>query len=180
MLTSHEDWSTWTMDRSEDKTLPITCVSWYEAMAFCVWDGGRLPTEAEWEYAAAGGDENRLYPWDPLSAPEDDCLLANWPGCGVQSPRSVGLTPDGAARWGHQDLAGNVWEWVFDWYDSGWYDEVSTSDRDVANLTEAHYRVIRGGSFNYAAAYHRVAERNGGVPPADHFGAIGFRCARIR
>jgi formylglycine-generating enzyme required for sulfatase activity len=178
VLTCNSSHETWTPSGTGDETLAINCVNWYEAMAFCIWDGGRLPTEAEWEHAAAGGDENNLYPWGS-TPPADDCVLANWGGCEPNEVRSVGGSTAGAARWGHEDLAGNVWEWVFDWYDDGWYDNASASGQDACSVTESTDRVSRGGYFrNSSTAYLRVAYRLN-YYPANHNVSIGFRCSRI-
>jgi formylglycine-generating enzyme required for sulfatase activity len=100
-----------------NETLPITCVNWYQAYAFCIWDGGFLPTEAEWNYAAAGGSEQRKYPWGATD-PGADAKLAIY-GCYYKSASAcslapVGSVPAGNGKWGHADLAGNVWEFTLD------------------------------------------------------------------
>jgi formylglycine-generating enzyme required for sulfatase activity len=105
--------STWTdTPRTDTDTLPMNCVSWYEAYAFCIWDGGRLPTQAEWNYAAAGGGEQRVYPWSvpPMDTRLDGTLAVY----GVSAPQRVGLTTPGAGKYGQLDLAGNIAEWVLD------------------------------------------------------------------
>jgi formylglycine-generating enzyme required for sulfatase activity len=168
---------TWTADGSADETLPIVCVNWYEAMAFCVWDGGRLPTEAEWEYAAAGGNENRLYPWGS-TAPAGDCVLANWRSCAINGVRSVGLSPAGAGRWGHSDLAGNVFERTFDWYESNWYLQAGASTQNACNVADATTRTMRGGSFANNADGLRAAARDSGYAPWYRGNYLGLRCAR--
>ncbi|MCP4247194.1 MAG: formylglycine-generating enzyme family protein, partial [bacterium] len=108
---------TWT-DTPGVEARAINNVSWYVAFAFCVWDGGRLPTEAEWEYAAAGGTENRLYPWGGAAAVDQ----ANYSDSGNNRFIVVGSYPSGQGRWGQDDLAGGMSEWVLDWRGVNWYD----------------------------------------------------------
>lgn len=110
--------STWL---AGNDNLPIIGLNWYEAEAFCIWDGGRLPTEAEWNYAASGGAEQRVFPWGN-SAPGPDTARAvydcRYKGSGVCNGSSdlapVGSSPSGNGKWGQSDLAGNVMEWVQD------------------------------------------------------------------
>jgi formylglycine-generating enzyme required for sulfatase activity len=119
---------TWTDAASTNEALPIGCVTWYEAFAFCVWDGGFLPTEAEWNYTAAGGNEQRAYPWSqPASSLTIDCSFANYyintpPGTYCVNGMTGALnrvgseSPKGDGRYGQADLAGNAWEWTLDAY----------------------------------------------------------------
>ena len=95
---------------------PKNSVNWYTAAAFCHWDGGRLPTEAEWQYAAVGGAEQRRYPWGD-DAPSFAHAVFNCSGsgsgaCDLDDLLDVGSRPDGAARWGHRDMVGSVFEWT--------------------------------------------------------------------
>jgi sulfatase modifying factor 1 len=169
-------YQTWTDAAAGNEQYAINCVNWYEAFAFCAWDGGRLPTEAEWEYASAGGDANRLYPWGS-GGPSVNPALAN-DGYSYQGPfLNVGSHPLGAARWGHQDLAGGMYEWVFDWYDSSWYGGAGNTCNNCANVTNASRRVIRGGYFDSGGFYLRAAGR-GNCGPSDRSYGVGFRCAR--
>jgi formylglycine-generating enzyme required for sulfatase activity len=164
---------TWTDAPGGNEELPINCITWYEAFAFCVWDGGFLPTEAEWNFAAAGGDEQRVYPWS--SPPNDttlDCTYANYSGC-AGAPRRVGAYPQGAGRWKQADLAGNVWEWALDWY----RDPYSNPCTDCANMSAATKRANRGGSFGFASLYLRTGIRGFEAPTPPH-ASIGVRCAR--
>jgi formylglycine-generating enzyme required for sulfatase activity len=166
---------TWTDDASGDEALPMNCVNWYVANEFCTWDGGRLPTEAEWNYAAAGGSEQRKYPW---GAATPDCSFANFKpsdycaGNGV--PNRVGSeSPKGDGKWGQSDLAGNVGEWTLDWY--GPYPQPC---HNCSNSTMATTRVSRGGVFYYGPAPLLITTIRGNVFPYDGFIYTGVRCAR--
>jgi formylglycine-generating enzyme len=176
---------TWTDAPGPNENKPMNCVSWYEAMAFCIWDGGYLPTETEWNYAASGGDEQRVYPWSkPASAMDIDCAHANYrvddpPGMycagATGSTERVGSeSPDGDGRWGHADLAGNMYEWMLDWY----VDTPPATCDDCANLKpppDPRMRVTRGGHFYNLALYLRVAARYFDTMRREY---IGLRCAR--
>ena len=163
---------TWTDAPEANEELPINCVSWYEAAAFCAWDGGFLPTETEWHFAASGGNAQRAYPWSiPAGSTSIDTSYANYAG---DRTRPVGRTsPRGDARWGHADLGGNVWEWNLDWHSPTY----SIPCVDCSNLSEPPNRVIRGGSYYDAAPVLRSASRYPFLP--EQRGAnIGVRCAR--
>lgn len=192
-LKCDEDFQTWRDVPGETEQHPINCVNWYMAFAFCAWDSGRLPTDAEWEYAAAGGDENRLYPWG--SAPPDktrgafDCLLhspAPGGGCEFSSIAKVGSFPAGQGRWGHKDLTGNMPEWVLDVYNEEWYGTGGKTCNDCAylvndpNVEYPPHRVLRGGSFESKTSHLLVATRLNHVAPTSNVSGVGFRCARSR
>jgi formylglycine-generating enzyme required for sulfatase activity len=159
---------TWTSSAGVKEKRPISCVSWYETAAFCIWDGGFLPSEAEWQYAAAGGSENRQYPWG-VTAPTSSLAIY-----ATSSTQDVGSKPMGNGRWGHSDLAGNVWEWALDWYKTPY--PLATS-ANYANISAASGRVLRGGSFGGNASYLLASNRNVG-PLASHGLGVGARCAR--
>ncbi|XXX74215.1 SUMF1/EgtB/PvdO family nonheme iron enzyme [Sorangium sp. So ce134] len=178
-------WWTWTDAPGTNEKRPISCLTWYEAFAFCIWDGGRLPTEAEWAYAAAGGDEQRLYPWGPGIG--DDRALYGCRGdgdlgaaCTRGDLLDVGSkSTDGDGRWGQSDLAGSLREWVLDSYDP---DIPERSDyinpcTDCAQLADADHRVNRGGSYRASAASAQSVRRNhASASLADAY--HGVRCAR--
>jgi len=170
--------ATWTSSATTHENLPINCVDWYEAYAFCIWDGGYLPSEAEWNYTAAGGDQQRVYPWSAAYPPGSitlDCTHAEYSTCTSPAANNVGSeSPMGDGRWGHADLAGNVFEWTLDWYTDTY--AASTCD-NCANLAIAPFRVIRGGGFSGSPACLLNSLRESSAPEGRST-AIGLRCAR--
>jgi formylglycine-generating enzyme required for sulfatase activity len=178
-------YQSWTDTSGANEALPMNCLTWYEAFAFCSWDGGFLPTEAEWNYAASGGSEQRAYPWsNPPSSLTVDCTYANYfigspSGMYCIDGTSGGLnrvgseSPKGDGRWGHADLAGNVWEFTLDWFASPY----GTPCDDCADLTPASYRVFRGGSFGDPSSVLRASNRVI-ASPTSRGGPDGVRCAR--
>ena len=154
------------------ETYPVNCLSWYDAFAFCIWDGGRLPTEAEWEYAAGGGDKSLLYPWGNDGT---EPLPANYAG-NHNTPRlPVGSEPNGNGIWGHSDLAGSVWEWNLDWYVSPY---TPTNCVNCAYIAVDSVHVIRGGDWYHPANYLAAANRDSTLDTDRLNGGMGVRCAR--
>jgi formylglycine-generating enzyme len=164
---------------TKNDTLPINCVSWFEAYAFCIWDGGRLPTDAEFEYAAGHGSENRKYPWG--SAPYDstratyDCTHGGVGSCTFSDIVPVGSKPAGNGFWGQADLAGSMAEWVRDNYVSPY--SITNCDNCVCDVNPANSRSVRGGSFYLGTDSIQVAYRNEFTPWGND-NDTGFRCAR--
>jgi formylglycine-generating enzyme required for sulfatase activity len=187
-LKCDQTYQTWTDQPADNDDRPINCLTWYEAMAFCAWDGGYLPTEAEWNYAATGGGLQRALPWSMPSENLDldgdftsyrigpDCVGDGMPGCAVTDLVVVGTKPMGDGRWGQSDLAGNVNEWTLDV--AGPY---LTPCTDCARLafTPTSKRMDRGGDFMADASHERTGWRDPVPnPPDTRESTSGVRCAR--
>jgi formylglycine-generating enzyme required for sulfatase activity len=158
---------------------PVVQVSWHGAAAYCEWVGGRLPTEAEWEYAARG-EQRTVYPWGnafdgtrlnfcDVNCTEDWREAGYNDGHGIAAP--VSSFPAGASWCGALNLSGNVWEWVADWYG----DYPSESQINPIGPPAGEYGVLRGGSWNADQVDARTARRNYASPTL-HSGDVGFRC----
>jgi formylglycine-generating enzyme required for sulfatase activity len=150
---------------------PVVNVTWYEAAAWCAWTGGRLPSEAEWERAARGL-EGRKYPW---GNEEPDRERANYDETEIGHATPVGLFPRGTTPDGIHDLAGNVLEWVSDWYDEKY--DTKSPPLNPTGPTSGKYRVVRGGSWFDDSRFLRSSVRGRGGPGVRD-SVIGFRCAR--
>jgi formylglycine-generating enzyme required for sulfatase activity len=153
---------------------PINHVNWYDAAVFCAWAGKRLPTEAEWERAAKGpDDETRRWPWvDGGPTCQNTVFYTDHTLC-EPGPAAVGSrSPAGDSQEGVQDLSGNVAEWVWDWYDR--YDE--NSQIDPTGPAQGTYKILRGGGFRETDGAIRNMARTPGLP-AQRSEGVGFRCA---
>jgi formylglycine-generating enzyme len=177
--------STWTSTPGEREQLPMNCVNWFEAYAFCIWDGGFLPSEAEYLYAAAGGGEQRRYPWGADVPGKNNqyaiygCYYPDGVGDGncidTAHIAPVGAAQLGAGKWGQLDLVGNLQKWLLDYFSESYANPCT----DCANLAKGSGRAPRDGNFAdkdetlLLSAYH-----NNGFYPDNRFYSFGFRCAR--
>jgi len=153
---------------------PVIYVTWEAARTYCEeWREARLPSEAEWEYAARGGLEGMTYPWGddaPVCAP-GVFNGANFSTCSLDDTMKVGtFAPNG---YGLYDMAGNVWEWVADWYNA-----YPGGDPGVSDYYGEQFRVLRGGSWNGNEYILRVSNRDWYFPDSGGYSYYGFRCAR--
>jgi formylglycine-generating enzyme required for sulfatase activity len=168
--------ATWTASATGGhENLPINCVNWYEAYAFCIWDGGFLSSEAEWEYAAAGGSEQRQYPWG-TAAPgtmNQYAIYGSYYTGNATGLAPVGTAKDGAGLFGQLDLAGEIWEWNLDWKQT--YVNPCT---DCVNLTQAMYRIVRGDNYGGSVGNLVPTIRGGDIAPEGRDSNFGVRCAR--
>ena len=164
-----------------DKDDPVVMITWYGALEYCKWRSDEmlavtLPTEAQWEKAARGTQEI-LYPWGN----EKNCKYANYKGC-VGNASPVGSYASGISPYGIYDMAGNVREWVSDWYDGNYYDSLSTDiSANPLGPVNGETKVFRGGSWYYDAVYARTTQRGSSFGELNTYSSltVGFRCSGI-
>jgi formylglycine-generating enzyme len=179
--------SPWTPSVGNQENLPITCVNWFEAYAFCIWDGGFLPSQAEEEYSAAGGNEQREYPWGSTAPGLKSeyaiygCLYPTGPSgagdsciCDLGHVAPVGSAPLGAARWGQLDMTGEVLAWTLDAFPlGGQLPEPCVNCANAPGASSA--RVAEGGAFGGTTS---LSPQVTGSDPAGRALDLGIRCAR--
>jgi formylglycine-generating enzyme len=176
-------YDTWTPSAGTQENLPMSCVNWQESYAFCIWDGGFLPSEAEWEYAAAGGSEQREYPWgsaDPGTSSEYAIYNCEYPSgsdsgdcTGVANYAPVGTPTRGAGLWQQLDLVGEVFVWTIDLFAP-----YASPCTDCAYVSNATSRVFRGMSLSGGLNVLVVPNTRNLSLPSQRLPTLGFRCAR--
>jgi formylglycine-generating enzyme len=179
---------TWTTTAGSQESLPINCTNWYEAYAFCIWDGGFLPSEAEWGYAAAGGSQQRVYPWGSTppgasnqyaiygGAELQDCYYPSGTltQCtGVTNIAPVGTATLGAGVWGQLDLMGDLQEWTLDYFNT--FVDPCTDCAYATPVGSCCNKSVRGAPYDAPLP----PPFRGGLAPTGRFADNGFRCARV-
>jgi len=188
----HAEPEYWNNSKYNQPNQPVIGVTWYDAMAYAQWAGKRLPTEAEWEYAARGGLKRKTYPWGDDAPDAGGTYRANYSNKadGYQYTAPVGSYP--ANGYGLYDMTGNVWEWCLDEYQADFYSKsLRTSTNPIAgesilyvikNFTNVKsWCVLRGGSWNNYNYFYdvRVANRDRNLP-GYRYVTVGFRCVSAR
>ena len=177
--TSHPAPAYWDDPRLNKQNQPVVGVSWTDANAFCKWEGKRLPSEAEWERAAKGPEGDNHYPWGHKLDPKK----ANY-GQNVGRTMPVDSYPEGVSGFGVYNMAGNVFEWVEDWYDSSYYKQSLAlnpkgADQGYNYANQGPVKVLRGGSWLAPETSLHTSHRFWNQPDNNSYGVgLGFRCAK--
>lgn len=177
--TGHAAPAYWDDPRLNKPNQPVVGVNWYDAKAFCEWKGKRLPTEAEWERAAKGPEGDRHYPWGHKLTPQH----ANY-GQKVGRTKPVDAYPQGVSGFGVYNMAGNVFEWVSDWYQRDYYKESLALNpqgpREGYNwANQGPVKALRGGSWLAPETSLHTSHRFWNQPENNSYGVgLGFRCAK--
>ncbi len=162
------------MKHPQHQNRPVVNLTWSDAASYCKWAGKRLPTEAEWEKAARGTD-GRLYPWGNEAPTRLHANFGKKEWANHMALVPVGMFELGKSPYGIYDMAGNVWEWVNDWYDHDYYKKSPT--RNPQGPTTGKSKVVRGGNWLYLQESLRASFRFNADPSGRQFG-YGFRCAK--
>jgi formylglycine-generating enzyme required for sulfatase activity len=162
------------MKHPQHQNRPVVNLTWSDAASYCKWAGKRLPTEAEWEKAARGTD-GRLYPWGNEAPTRLHANFGKKKWANHMALVPVGMFELGKSPYGIYDMAGNVWEWVNDWYDHDYYRK--TPLKNPQGPTTGKTKVVRGGNWRYEQEFLRSSFRFNAEPSARQFG-YGFRCAK--
>jgi formylglycine-generating enzyme len=177
--TGHPAPAYWDDPRLSKANQPVVGVSWTDADAFCKWEGKRLPTEAEWERAAKGPEGDNHYPWGHKL----DAKKANY-GQNVGHTTAVDSYPDGVSGYGAYNMAGNVFEWVEDWYDPKYFKDSPAlnphgAEKGYNFANQGPVRVLRGGSWLAPETSLHTSHRFWNQPDNNSYGVgLGFRCAK--
>jgi formylglycine-generating enzyme len=165
-------WRSYSSKLREDQ--PVILISWNDAKAYAQWAGKRLPTEAEWEFAARGGLISKLYPWGD---DEPNGVQSNFAQVNAQIPPTTRVKQFSPNAFGLYDMVGNVWQWCEDWFGESYYQE-SGGLKNPLGPSQGTTKVRRGGAWNVIQSFRLRCANRGALPPEAIAPNIGFRCAK--